>query len=405
MISETFLASQLAKTNHSVRKSLKIQLRCSQNRAKTHARAVNTEFFTIIEWDERADRAESNVHNGNAMVFACVFVQSDDRDAPTAHSHRKLLKMEKRRLGNTDMDITALSFGASSMGAEFRKVDIGEAFRSVHVAIERGMNFIDTSPYYGRGMSEVLLGQVLPDIPRDSYYLGTKLGRYAPNHFDFSAKRVEESVDISLERMRQDHLDIVLCHDLEYVEMSQIVEETIPALRKQVEKGKVRYIGVSGYPMKMFKYVLANADIDVVLTYNHYTLQNDMALELVPICKEKGVGLMNAAPFSARLLTSAPLPEWHKATPEVREIAKKASDHCTAAGIDIAQLALQFSISNQAFTTCVTGSANPDRVSQWVDWANQPMDETLLAEVLEILKPIHNWFYIEGRPENNDDPA
>ena len=313
--------------------------------------------------------------------------------------------MEKRRLGNTDMDITALSFGASSMGAEFRKVDIGEAFRSVHVAIERGMNFIDTSPYYGRGMSEVLLGQVLPDIPRDSYYLGTKLGRYAPNHFDFSAKRVEESVDISLERMRQDHLDIVLCHDLEYVEMSQIVEETIPALRKQVEKGKVRYIGVSGYPMKMFKYVLANADIDVVLTYNHYTLQNDMALELVPICKEKGVGLMNAAPFSARLLTSAPLPEWHKATPEVREIAKKASDHCTAAGIDIAQLALQFSIANQDFTTCVTGSANPDRVSQWVDWANQPMDETLLAEVLEILKPIHNWFYIEGRPENNDDPA
>ncbi|MEO1979958.1 MAG: aldo/keto reductase [Fuerstiella sp.] len=313
--------------------------------------------------------------------------------------------MEKRRLQNTDMDLTALSFGASSLGAEFRKVDIGEALKSVHVAIDRGMNFIDTSPFYGRGMSEVLLGQVLPDIPRDSYYLGTKLGRYAGQHFDFSAKRVEESVDISLERMRQDHLDIVLCHDLEFVEMSQIVEETLPALRKQVEKGKVRYIGVSGYPMKMFKYILANADIDVLLTYNHYTLQNDMALELVPICQEKGVGLMNAAPFSARLLTTAPLPEWHKATPEVRQIAKKASDHCTAAGIDIAQLALQFSIASPDMTTCVTGSANPGRVSQWVDWADAPMDEQLLAEVQEILKPIHNWFYIEGRPENNDEPV
>ena len=313
--------------------------------------------------------------------------------------------MEKRHLQNTDMDLTALSFGASSLGAEFRKVDIAEALKSVHVAIDRGMNFIDTSPFYGRGMSEVLLGQVLPDIPRDSYYLGTKLGRYAGQHFDFSAKRVEESVDISLERMRQDYLDIVLCHDLEFVEMSQIVEETLPALRKQVEKGKVRYIGVSGYPMKMFKYILANADIDVLLTYNHYTLQNDMALELVPICKEKSVGLMNAAPFSARLLTSAPLPEWHKATPEVREIAKKASDHCTAAGTDIAQLALQFSIANPDMTTCVTGSANPGRVAQWVDWAETPMDEQLLAEVLEILKPIHNWFYIEGRPENNDEPV
>lgn len=315
------------------------------------------------------------------------------------------LVMEKRALGKTGLELTKLSFGASSLGQEFRSVDLNEAFRSVHVALERGMNFIDTSPFYGRGMSEMLLGRVLPEIPRDHYYLGTKLGRYAGQHFDFSAKRVEESVDISLERMKVDHLDIVLCHDLEFVEMSQIVEETLPALRKQVEKGKVRFIGVSGYPMKMFKYILANSDIDVLLTYNHYTLQNDMALELVPICQEKGVGLMNAAPFSARLLTKAPLPPWHKATPKVREIAKQAADHCASKGGDIAQLALQFSLANPGFTTCVTGSANPDRVAQWVDWSEEPLDETLLAEVLEILKPIHNWFYIEGRPENNDEPT
>lgn len=313
--------------------------------------------------------------------------------------------MEKRQLGKTGLELTTLSFGASSLGAEFRGIDLNEALRSVHVALERGMNFIDTSPFYGRGMSEMLLGRVLPEIPRESYYLGTKLGRYAGQHFDFSARRVEESVDISLERMKVEHLDIVLCHDLEFVEMSQIVNETLPALRKQVEKGKVRFIGVSGYPMKMFKYVLANSDIDVLLTYNHYTLQNDMALELVPLCKQQGVGLMNAAPFSARLLTSAPLPNWHKATPRVREIAKQAADHCASRGVDIAQLALQFSLANTDFTTCVTGSANPKRVAQWVDWAEQPLDETLLAEVLEILKPIHNWFYIEGRPENNDTPT
>jgi aryl-alcohol dehydrogenase-like predicted oxidoreductase len=130
-----------------------------------------------------------------------------------------------------------------------------------------------------------------------------------------------------------------------------------------------------------------------------------MALELVPICREKAVGLMNAAPFSARLLTNAPLPEWHKATPLVRDVAKQAADHCKSRGVDIAQLALQFSIANPDFTTCVTGSANPDRVAQWVDWAEQPLDQNLLAEVQEILKPIHNWFYIEGQPENNDEPV
>ncbi len=311
--------------------------------------------------------------------------------------------MQKRALGKTGMELNVLSYGASSLGAEFRSIDVDEALHCVRVAVDLGMNFIDTSPFYGRGMSEMLLGRVLPDIPRDSYYLGTKLGRYAGQHFDFSARRVAESIDISLERMKVDYLDIVLCHDLEFVEMSQIVEETIPALRKQVEQGKVRYIGVSGYPMKMFKYVLERADIDVILTYNHYTLQNDMALELLPICAAKGVGVMNAAPFSARLLTKATLPAWHKATPQVREVAKRAADHCASRGVDIAQLALQFSIAKPGFTTCVTGSANPGRVAEWVKWANEPIDEQLLAETLEILKPIHNWFYIEGRPENNDD--
>ncbi|MFZ9089082.1 MAG: aldo/keto reductase [Planctomycetaceae bacterium] len=308
-----------------------------------------------------------------------------------------------RHLGKTDLDLTPLSFGASSLGAEFRTVDLNECLRSVETALDCGMNFIDTSPYYGRGMSEVLLGQILPSIPRDRYYLGTKLGRYAPDHFDFSARRVAESVDISLERMRVEHLDIVLCHDLEFVEMSQIVEETLPALKKLVDAGKVRYVGISGYPMKMFRYVLENSsDVDVLLTYNHYTLQNDMALELVPLCQEKGVGIMNAAPFSARLLCDAPLPPWHKATAEVREVAARAAELCRNRGSDIAKLALQFSIANPDFTTCITGSANPDRIRQWADWAVEPIDQELLADVQHVLQPIHNWFYIEGRPENND---
>ena len=247
-----------------------------------------------------------------------------------------------------------------------------------------------------------MLGQVLPDISRDSYTLSTKLGRFAPQHFDFSARRVAESIDISLERMRVEHLDIVFCHDIEFVDLDQIVEETLPALQKQVEKGKVRFIGVSGYPMRIFTQMLQRADLDVVLTYNHYTLQNDMALSLIEPCRENNVGLINGAPFSARLLTNASLPEWHKATPEVREVAARAAKYCTDQGSDIAKLALQYSVANQSFASCVTGSANPERVSQWCDWIEEPMDEQLVADVKEILKPIHNWVYTEGRPENND---
>ena len=310
--------------------------------------------------------------------------------------------MEYRSLGQTGLKLSALSFGASSLGAEFRAVDINEAIAAVPAALDAGMNFIDTSPFYGRGMSEVLLGAALRDIPRDRYLLGSKLGRYDQAHFDFSAQRVVESIDVSLHRMGVDHLDICLCHDIEFVEMQQIIDETLPALLKVKQQGKVRFIGVSGYPMKMFRFILDQTNLDVVLSYNHYTLQNTMFSDLVPYLKSKQVGIMNAAPFSARLLTNDPLPPWHKATPEVRRIAKQAADHCRDRGSDIAKLALQFSLANSEMTTCVTGSARPERIREWAKWAAEPLDLQMVAEVQQILLPIHNWFYIEGRPENND---
>src|SRR6516225_2555359 len=136
--------------------------------------------------------------------------------------------MQFRPLGRTGLQISWLSFGASSLGQEFRPVDLDEALRSVRVALDLGMNFIDTAPFYGRGMSECLLGIALRDVPRDRYYLCTKLGRYSRGHFDFSARRVVESVDVSLERMGVEYLDVLLCHDIEFVDMRQIIEETLP---------------------------------------------------------------------------------------------------------------------------------------------------------------------------------
>jgi aryl-alcohol dehydrogenase-like predicted oxidoreductase len=269
--------------------------------------------------------------------------------------------MEYRALGKTGLKLPVLSFGASSMGAEFRNIDLNDAIKSLRVALDLGMNFIDTSPFYGRGMSEVLLGFALQGVKRDSYLLGTKLGRYSGTRFDFSARRVLESVEISLERMRVDHLDICLCHDIEFVDMRQIVEETIPMMRTLQKKGMIRYVGISGYPMNIFKYVLERTELDVILSYNHYTMQNTMLADLAPMLKQKGV--------------------------------------------DIAQLAVQYSIANADISTCIVGSANPENVKKWVEWAAKPVDQQLMNETLEILKPIHNWFYIEGRTENNDKPV
>src|SRR5215216_4397646 len=310
--------------------------------------------------------------------------------------------MQTRRLGRTDLQLPILSFGASSLGAEFRSVTLDEALSSVRVALECGLNFIDTSPFYGRGMSEVLLGIALRGVPRESYTLCTKLGRYDLPHFDFSAKRVAESVDVSLHRLGTDHIDIMLCHDVEFVPMQQIVDETIPALRKIQQQGKVRFIGFSGYPMKIFRFILEQTDVDVALSYNQYTLQNTrFADEIVPLLKQRDVGTMNAGPFSARLLTNAPLPKWLKEPEEVKAAARKAAALCGSRGSDIAKLGLQFSCANPDIATTIAGSANPENIRNWARWIAQPLDEQLLREVREVFRPVKNVGHAEGLPQNN----
>lgn len=310
--------------------------------------------------------------------------------------------MERRRLGNTELDLPILSFGASSLGAEFRGVTLDEVFASIRVALELGLNFIDTSPFYGRGMSEVLLGVALKDVPRDDYLMCTKLGRYDVNHFDFSARRVAESVDVSLHRLGCQHLDIVLCHDIEFVPLQQIIDETLPALRKQQQAGKVRYVGISGYPQKIFHTVLAQTDLDCVLSYNQYTLQNQrFADETIPLLKQRGVGVMNGGPFSARLLTNAQLPVWFRDPTDVQAAARQAAEYCSARGEDIAKLALQFCLRNADISTTIAGSANPENIRKWVQWSQEPMDEQLVREVCDILAPVHNVGHREGLPENN----
>jgi len=310
--------------------------------------------------------------------------------------------MQTRPLGKTGLQVPVLGFGASSIGQEFRRVNLEEALQSVRVALDCGLNFIDTSPFYGRGMSEVLLGLALRDVPRESYTLCTKLGRYDLGHFDFSARRVAESVDVSLHRLGTDHLDLVLCHDIEFVPMQQIVDETIPALRKSQRQGKVRFIGFSGYPQKIFRFICDQTEVDCVLSYNQYTLQNTrFADETIPYLKAKGIGIFNAGPFSARLLTNAPLPHWLKEPETVKAAARQAAELCAKRGSDIARLALQFSAANADIATTIAGSANPDNIRRWAKWVAEPLDKQLLTEVLEIFLPVKNLGHAEGLPENN----
>lgn len=309
--------------------------------------------------------------------------------------------MQTRPLGTTGLNLPVLGLGSAPLGQEYGQIDLREAIDTVHTAFDLGIHFLDTSPYYGRGLSEIVVGMALRGMARDRYLLCTKLGRYDVGHFDFSARRVVESVDVSLQRLGVEYLDLCLCHDIEFVDLAQIVEETLPALRKVQQQGKARFVGVSGYPLKIFKHILERADLDVVLSYCHYTLQNRRLLEVTPYLKSKGVGIINASPFGARLLSTDPLPAWHHAVPLVKDACRRAAEHCRTNGSDIAKLALQFSAQNTDFACCLAGSAKSEYLRQWVQWIAEPIDKKLLTEVEAILGAALDVSYIEGRAENN----
>ena len=309
--------------------------------------------------------------------------------------------MEYRTLGKTGLKVSALSFGASSLGGVFKPVDESVAIRTVHIALDLGINFIDVSPFYGYTKAEEVLGKALKGIPRDRFYLATKVGRYGDAEFDFSAKRSMASVEESLRRLGVNYVDIIQSHDNEYGNLSQVVNETIPALREVQKQGKARFVGVTGYPLKIFRTILGQTDVDTILSYNHYSLNDTTLSGLLPGLSQKGTGVINASPVSQGLLTNHELPAWHPAPEEVRKACASAAQFCRRLGTDIAKLAMQFSVNNPDIHTTLVGTANPVNMEKNVKWIEEPIDKVVLSKVQEILAPIKDRGWSLGLPENN----
>ena len=309
--------------------------------------------------------------------------------------------MEYRTLGKTGLKVSALSFGASSLGGVFKPVEESVAIRTVHTALESGINFIDVSPFYGYTKAEEVLGKALKGIPRDRYFLATKVGRYGDAEFDFSTKRSAASIDESLQRLGIDYVDIIQSHDNEYGDLNQVVNETIPALRQIQKQGKARFVGITGYPLKIFDTILSSTEVDTILSYNHYSLNDTTLAGLLPWLREKGVGIINASPVSQGLLTNHELPAWHPAPEDVRKACADAAAYCRSQGTDIAKLAMQFSLSNPEIHTTLVGTADPANIVKNVKWIEEPIDKVLLGNVQRILATIKDRGWVLGRPENN----
>ena len=295
------------------------------------------------------------------------------------------------------MQVANLAFGASSLGGVFHSINEQQGIRAVHAAVDNGINFIDVSPYYGHLKAETVLGKALLEIPRDRYFLSTKVGRYGKdgvNLWDYSAKRATESVYESMERLHVDYIDLINVHDIEFQAnleggLQKVVDETLPALVELRKKGVVGHVGITDLQPENLRWVIEHSEpgtVESVLNFCHYSLNDDLLLDYLDFFEANGIGVINASPLSMGLLSQRGTPDWHPAPAALKEACAKAAAYCQEQGYPIEKLAIQYSTSlNPRIATTLFSSANPDNVLKNIGYVNEPLDEQLVGKVREII--------------------
>lgn len=310
--------------------------------------------------------------------------------------------MEYRFLGNTGMEVSIVGYGASPLGDVFGQIDPQEGIRAVHYAIGKGINYFDVAPMYGVTLAEQRLGEALKG-KRHSIYLATKCCRYDENIFDFSAKRVRASIDESLKRLQTDYVDLYQIHDIEFGDERQVLEEAIPAAYEVKKSGKARFVGITGLPVRYLRHIAEQVEIDTILSWGHYNLvEDEMDEYLTPLCRERGIGLINASPVHQRLLTEKGPPSWHRSPRIVLETAPQLAMLCREKyGVDIAQVAMRYALDYPYLATTIVGMSKVNSVKSNLEALDFKIPDGLLEELGPIIAPIKNKMWFEGLPENN----
>ncbi len=305
--------------------------------------------------------------------------------------------MEYRLLGRTGLQLSAIGFGAAPLGGVYHPTSGAEACRAVRAAIDAGINFFDVAPYYGLTLAESRLGEAL-EGRRGEIILCSKCCRFGLDEFDFSARRVATSLEESLARLRTDHLDLFIAHDIEFGGLRQVVEETLPAMQRAREAGKVRYLGVSGYPLGVLAYAARQSPLDFVLSYCHDNLMNTrLQSELLPVARELGLGLINASPLHMGVLTEGGPPEWHPAPAAVLEAGRKVVEICRRHGTPVATAALRFALDEPGLSSVLVGMTSVEELETNLRALDYRLPPELLEAIGRAVAPVRDLEWASGR--------
>ncbi len=310
------------------------------------------------------------------------------------------------------IDFGRIGFGGAPIGGFRFALTDEEATGVARAAADAGVRYFDTSPYYGYGRSELVMGAALRGVPRESFVISTKVGRvmaplrpgetvekWRPGGLPFKA-RFDYSRDGALRSLEQSHLrlglatiDIALIHDCDvftHGDPEPFYREALagawPALAELKRQGVIRATGVGLNEVEASLRFLRDTDIDLIMLAGRYTLLDQGGLdELLPLAQAKGVGILLAAPFNSGILaTGSGHPasyDYATARPEIVERVRRIEAVCARHGVALQAAALQFPLAHPAMRAVVPGATKPAEVRQNVAWMNAPIPAAFWQEL------------------------
>jgi aryl-alcohol dehydrogenase-like predicted oxidoreductase len=312
--------------------------------------------------------------------------------------------MRYRKLGASALEVSEIALGSwltYGVGVEQR-----QARACLRAAFDAGINFIDTANVYGRGAAESLLGDLLREYRRDDYVLATKL--YFPmsaNDHGLSRAQVHKQIDGSLKRLRTEYVDLYQCH--RYDDETPL-EETMSALTEVVQAGKARCIGFSEWTAEQIRAARAldGAEPFVSSQPQYSMLWRVPEQEVIPACRELGIGQVVWSPLAQGVLTGkyppdGPPPRGSRATndrmgrfmddflePDVLAAVARLNDVADAAGLEMSQLALAWVLREPNVAAAIVGATRPEQIAQNARASGVALDAATLARIDEALEDV-----------------
>jgi len=320
------------------------------------------------------------------------------------------------RIGNGGLTFTELGFGAAPLGNLYRAIGDDEAHDILETAWETGSRYYDTAPLYGLGLSETRLNRFLRGKKRDDYVLSTKVGRLlqvAPQDqrtgigkffetpsrrevYDYSHDGVMRSVEFSLERLGVDRIDILYAHDLDtYTHGSpaalepkrdELMRSGLSALVKLRDEGVIKAFGAGINEWEACQWLAERADFDLFLLAGRYTLLEQEALEtLLPLCRQRGIGIVLGGPYNSGILATGPKPgafyNYFEASREILDRVARIETVCLRHGVRLVEAALNFPLMHPAVVSVIPGGQSVDQVKANRAILDKPIPAALWAEL------------------------